>query len=157
METATARLAIPKCLKGEHEELHSTLVRATREKGALGVAATKVAHLLDPHFFKEEQFALPPLGLLARLARDEAIGDPRDVLALTDRLERERDGMIDDHKRIVDALKGLLEEARAQDKVEYAEFARHLMRHAEMEEQVLYPAAILVGRYLRLRLAPGGR
>ena len=30
MDTVTARLAIPKCLKGEHEELHSTLVRATR-------------------------------------------------------------------------------------------------------------------------------
>ena len=58
---------IPQPLKDEHESLHSTLVRATRAPGATGEAARAVAAVLHPHFVKEEQFALPPLGLLAPL------------------------------------------------------------------------------------------
>jgi hypothetical protein len=154
---ATAMLTIPRSVKSEHGELHSTLVRATREEGPLGEAAKAVARMLEPHFFKEEQFALPPLGLLPRLARGEAIGEAHDVLALTDRLEHELGAMLEDHRRIVAALSVLLQAARAGDKVEYAEFAEHLIRHAELEEQILYPAALLVGRYLRLKAAPGGR
>ena len=60
---------IPQSLKSEHEALHSMLVRATKASGATGEAAKAVAAVLHPHFVKEEQFALPPLGLLAPLER----------------------------------------------------------------------------------------
>ena len=148
---------IPKPLKSEHDELHTVLVRATKEPGALGEAARAVSRLLHPHFVKEEQFALPPIGLLPKLARDEVSADMEEVLALTDRLEHELAGMLNDHKEIVEALRQLLGAARAQDKVEYAEFAEHLIRHAQTEEQVMYPAAILAGRYIKLKLGLGGR
>ena len=148
---------IPKPLKSEHDELHTVLVRATKEPGALGEAARAVSRLLHPHFVKEEQFALPPIGLLPKLARDEVSADMEEVLALTDRLEQELAGMLNDHKEIVEALRQLLGAARAQDKVEYAEFAEHLIRHAQTEEQVMYPAAILAGRYIKLKLGLGGR
>jgi hemerythrin superfamily protein len=75
-----------------------------------------------------------------------------EVLVLTERLENELAGMLNDHKEIIAALKQLLAAARAQDKVEYAEFAEQLIRHAQTEEQILYPAAILAGRYIRLKL-----
>jgi hypothetical protein len=133
------------------------LVRATKEQGRLGEAAKAVSRLLHPHFIKEEQFALPPIGLLPKLARDEVTADMEEVLVLTDRLERELAGMLNDHKEIVSGLKHLLAAARAQDKVEYAEFAEQLIRHAQTEEQVMYPAAILAGRYIRLKLGLGGR
>jgi hypothetical protein len=55
-------------MKKEHEELHSELEKATREKGAVGEAAKAVAKVLHPHFVKEEEYAMPPLGLLALLA-----------------------------------------------------------------------------------------
>ena len=148
---------IPKPLKSEHDELHSALVRATKEQGPLGEAAKAVSRLLHPHFIKEEQFALPPLGLLPRLARDEVTADMEEVLTLTDRLEQELAGMLNDHKEIVAALKQLLAAARAQDKVEYAEFAEQLIRHAQAEEQVMYPAALLAGRYIKLKLGRSGR
>jgi len=35
--------------------------------------------------------------------------------------------------------------------------AEHLIRHAQTEEQVMYPAAILAGRYIKLKLGLGGR
>src|SRR5512134_3752529 len=68
-EETTMRFEIPKPLQAEHEELHASLVRATREPGAVGEAAREVARRLHPHFVREEQFALPPLALLAELAR----------------------------------------------------------------------------------------
>jgi hypothetical protein len=146
------KFEIPKPLKSEHEELHTTLVRATKEAGALGAAARAVAKLMDPHFAKEEQFALPPIALLPRLARGDVTSDLEEILVLSDRLQHELAGMLNDHKEIVNALKGLLATAREEDRVEYVEFARQLIRHAQMEELVMYPAAILAGRYIRLKL-----
>jgi len=152
MEILSTNFKIPKPLKSEHDELHAALVRATKEPGKIGAAAKAVAALLHPHFVKEEQFALPPIGLLPRLARGEVTSDMEEALVLTDRLENELAGMLNDHKEIIAALKQLLAAARGQDKVEYVEFAEQLIRHAQTEEEVLYPAAILAGRYIRLKL-----
>jgi len=51
----------------------------------------------------------------------------------------------------VAALEKLVAAARQEGKPEYALFADKLMLHAQNEEEVLYPAAILVGEYLKLR------
>ena len=66
------KFEIPKPLQVEHEELHARLVEATRQPGAVGEAAREVARLLHPHFVREEEFALPPLALLEKLAREAA-------------------------------------------------------------------------------------
>jgi len=39
----------------------------------------------------------------------------------------------------------------------YIRFAAELMVHAQLEEEVLYPAAILVGEYLKLKLPQPAR
>lgn len=157
MDTLSAKFQIPAPLKSEHDELHSALVRATKELGKLGAAAKAVEKVLRSHLAKEEQFALAPMGLLPKLARGEVTSDMEEVLVLIDRLEHELPGMLEDHQQIVSALKLLLAAARSQDKVEYAEFAEQLIRHVQTEEQVLYPAAILAGRYIRLKLGMSER
>lgn len=58
------KFEIPRPLKIEHEELHEMLRKAMKEPGELGDAAKAVAKLMHPHFLKEEEYALPPLGLL---------------------------------------------------------------------------------------------
>ena len=152
METHEVHFEIPELLTHEHHELHETLGRASREPGAVGAAAKRVAGLLHPHFVKEEQFALPPLSLLQRLARGEVTADMKEVLPLTERLERELPRMLEEHKGIVDALGELVDAARTAGKLEYAEFALDLIRHAQTEEQLLYPAALLVGEFVALKL-----
>jgi hypothetical protein len=59
------KFEIPQSLKSEHRELHDELARATQAGGEIGEAARTVAMVLHPHFVKEEEYALPPLGLLA--------------------------------------------------------------------------------------------
>jgi hypothetical protein len=45
------------------------------------------------------------------------------------------------------------EAARAEKQPDAVRFAEKLRLHAEFEEQVLYPAAILVGEHVKARLA----
>jgi hypothetical protein len=143
---------IPKALVDEHEELHAELVKLTLLRGKVGEAARVVAALLHPHFTKEEEYALPPLGLLAAVAEGRATPEMRDVLVMTDKLRAELPQMLAEHKAVVGALRRLATAARQEKKPGAARFAEALKRHAQSEEQVLYPAAILLGEYLKTRL-----
>jgi hypothetical protein len=146
------KLEIPATLKAEHEELHNELVRATKAGGRTGEAAKAVAKVVHPHFVKEEEYALPPLGLLSALAKGKLEPWMAEVLKLTDKLEAELPQMLAEHKEIVTALQRLAEAAKAEDKPEYALFAEKLMAHALAEEQISYPTALLIGRYLKSAL-----
>lgn len=143
---------IPQPLKLEHEELHAELVKATKAGGKIGDAAKAVAKVLHPHFLKEEEYALPPLGLLPILAEGKVTPEMGSILTMTDRLKAEVSQMLEEHKAIVAALKNLSYAAKKEKKMEYVHFAEKLMLHAQTEEEVLYPTAILIGEYLKLRL-----
>ena len=144
-------MKIPAPLKLEHEELHADLTSAIKADGKVGEAAKAVAKVLHEHFLKEEEFALPPLGLLASLARDKVEEDAKSVFGMTDRLKTELPKMLEEHKAVVAALENLKRAAEAEKKPEHARFADKLILHAQTEEEVLYPAAILIGEYLKLR------
>lgn len=146
------QLKTPETIKAEHDELHVTLHGAMHEPGGVGDAAKEVARLMHPHFLKEEEYAMPPLGLLPALARGEATPDMAGALTLTDKLKAEMPHMLEEHKGIVAALKMLAAVAQREGKPQYAEFAKKLMLHAKNEEEVLYPAALLVGEIVRARL-----
>ena len=143
---------IPQSLKAEHEELHSELSKATTAGGRIGEAAKEVARLLHPHFVKEEEYAMPPLGLLRTLAEGKAAPEMAKAIAMTDRLKAELPEMLKEHQAIVAALETLAAAAKAEGKHEYAHVTERLMLHAQTEEEVLYPASILIGEYLKLTL-----
>ena len=143
---------IPKPLQDEHEALHEQLRQATQAEGEVGTRAKTLASLMHSHFVKEDRIALPPLGLLGALARGEAVPEMASVLALTDQLEAELPQMLAEHKGIVVALEELREAAERAGRSDIAEFARELAQHARVEEEVMYPAAILVGQVVRQRL-----
>lgn len=146
---------IPQPLKAEHDALHAELVQATRAGGRTGEAARAVASALHPHFLKEEDYALPPLGLLARVARGEQVSgeEARAAIAMASRLKQELPHMLEEHGRIVAALDALAEAARAEGHPAYVGFAEKLVLHARTEEEVLYPAAILLGDRLQAAVA----
>lgn len=145
-------LQIPAPLRAEHEALHARLVEATAQPGAVGETAREVARLLHPHFVREEEFALPPLGLLAEVARGGVTGAMAQVLPLTRRLKKELPTMLAEHRDIVAALGRLVAAARENDLPRYERFAEALIQHALTEEQVLYPAAIVLGELVERQL-----
>jgi iron-sulfur cluster repair protein YtfE (RIC family) len=148
---------IPKSVQVEHEAIHSALVHATRAPGPVGVAAKELAEVLHPHFVREEEIALPPLGLLAPLAAGFRISaaESSEVLAMTDALRRELPRMLEEHKRIRAAVEKLRNAARAERAAGHEQLAEQLALHAQTEEEVLYPAAILVGDIIRARRPAG--
>lgn len=143
---------IPESIRVEHEEIHGDLVKATRVPGPVGTAASRLAAVLHPHFVREEQIALPPLALLAPLARGEATPAMRAVLPLTDSLRAELPRMLQEHVAIRAATLRLGEVARAEGNAEVAHLAERLAVHARGEEELFYPAAVLVGDLVRARV-----
>jgi hypothetical protein len=146
------RLEIPAPLKAEHEFLHLELVSATKAGGRTAEAAKAVAELLHPHFVKEEQYALPPLGLLAAVAGERVTPDMSEVVPMTEKLKADLPHMLEEHEAVVAALQHLIGAAAEESKPEVERFAKRLIQHAQAEEQVMYPAAILVGEYVKLKL-----
>jgi hypothetical protein len=145
-------MKIPASVRLEHDALHKQLADVSMEPGRVGEAARTLARLMHPHFVREDEYAMPPLGLLTRLARDEVSPDMAEALPLIARLEAEMPLMLEEHRAIKGALQNLEEVAAAQGEPDIVELARRLKLHAESEEEVLYPAAILVGHYLKLKL-----
>jgi hypothetical protein len=145
---------IPSSLQDEHGQLHAQLEAAMKAPGRLGAAARAVAAVLHPHFVREEEIALPPLALLDRLTQGPPTPDMRAILLLTDALKCELPTMLKEHQAIGKALDELARVAREEGAVMYADLSAKIRAHALTEEQILYPAAILVGEYLRSRLSP---
>ena len=64
-------LKIPEAMELEHEELHEALRKATRIRGKVGEAAKQVARVLHPHFVRENELALPVIGIAKELAEEK--------------------------------------------------------------------------------------
>jgi hypothetical protein len=148
---ATPHIRIPESMRVEHGEIHDALERATREPGRVGEAARALAKVLHPHFAREEQIALPPLGLLAPLSRGEFTPAMLEVLPMTDSLRAELPRMLEEHAAIRTATAAMGEVARAEKHQAVARLAEQLALHARSEEELFYPAAVLVGDLVRAR------
>jgi hypothetical protein len=143
---------IPHAMKVEHEELHADLTKAIQSAGETGAAAQEVADALHAHFESEEKFALPPLGLLPALAGGRITPEMAQVLRMTDMLKAQLPHMLEEHQAIVAALQKMIAAATREEKLDHIVFAEKLMLHAQNEEEVSYPTAILIGEYLKLKL-----
>jgi hypothetical protein len=146
---------IPESLEFEHRELREQLEKAMAAPGRTGEAAREVMKVLEPHILLEREFAMPPLSNLAQIARGEILPEMARFIDKTDAFRAELPRMLDEHKLILAALRTLMQAAAAEKQIGAAQFAQKMIQHAQMEEEILYPAAILVGEYLRLRMGKG--
>jgi hypothetical protein len=69
---------VPSSVAAEHKELHEELARVIKAGGRTATEARNVEKLLQPHFIKEEQFALPPRGAAQAGIRKDAANRSRD-------------------------------------------------------------------------------
>jgi len=145
-------LKIPPSLKHEHGEMRASLEIAAKAPGKSGEAAREVARLILPHFKKEEEYALPPLDALAVMAGGGLPEMPKSIIDKADRLKHELAEMLREHQAIAKALEDLYKTATDDARPELARFAKKLLLHAQMEEQIYYPAALVIGDYLKLKM-----
>jgi len=142
----------PESLEAEFRELSDALQKATAAPGKTGQAAREVLDVLSPHILLEQEFAMPPLTQIARISRGEITPDMRRFIEKTDNFKEELPRMLHEHRLIVAALRKLMQAAAEEKQEGAAKFAQKLIQHAQLEEEILYPAAILVGEYLRLKM-----
>ena len=144
----------PPSVRREHEELHADLARAGQMPGLLGETAREVARIMHPHFLREDEYAIPPLSLLPRLARGQVTPDMAEVLPLVARLKEEMPLMIEEHRAILGAVRAFAIAAESDGDEKCIRLAAELTVHAQLEEEVLYPAAVLVGEIVKAKLQP---
>jgi hypothetical protein len=148
------QIAIPHLFKANHDELHKKLNHAVILCDQTGRTARKVAQLLSlhPHFIKNEQYALAPLALLPALAEGNIFSEMAPVIGLADRLKRYLPEMLAENQIMEATLEELIKCATEEGHPEVVSFAAQFMQLSKMEDDILYPTAILIGEYLKLRL-----
>jgi hypothetical protein len=72
-----------------------------------------------------------------------------DVLPMTEALRRELPRMLQEHQAMAAAARRLEAAAHEERNAAAEELARRLQAHARTEEELLYPAAVLVGDLVR--------
>lgn len=148
-------LDTPIPLKSKHEALRAEISQAVKLEDRTGKATRLVARLIERHFAREEEFALPPLGLLRSLAQGSVEQEMAAAITMAAKLHDELPNLLAEQHAIVAALEELMAAAESEDHAELVGFAERLMLHEEIEQQVTYPTALLIGKYLQLRLKPG--
>src|SRR5512146_589961 len=145
-------IRIPKSLMEGHHELGAALEEAVMEGGKVGREASNLIDMMKPHEMREELFALPPLGLLPSLAAGQMDYDMATIKPMIDTLRTELPRMKEEHTSILAAADRLAVAAIEEGKSQYVRLVEQLKLHVAEEEDVYYPAAILVGMYLEARL-----
>ena len=147
------KLNVPKALLRGHDEARAELVRTTMEGGRIAKAGKRVAELCLPHFEHEEKGVFPVLALLPYLEQGNLRPEMLDVMPLIHNFRAKHDGINDHHQLIVSAIEDLLQAAHKEKNREVAEFAYNLRVHERIEDEVIYPTVVLIGKYLQEKLA----
>lgn len=145
-------LKTPVPLQSAHQALHAEIAKAAKLEGRAGTAARLTERLIERHFAKEEQFVLPPLGLLPSLAHGTIEQEMAAAITLAAALHDQLPDLLAEQRVIIAALEELMAAAEDEGHAELVEVAEKMMLHEEIERQVSYPTAILIGKYLQLRL-----
>jgi hypothetical protein len=146
---STPHFAIPLSLLEEHAELHTAFEAAARVPGETGATARRVIALRTRHVEKEHRIAYPLLRLLPMLGQGPAEPWMTELLPLADQLRAALPDLKREHVEIVRALDALHTAAWAEGHPEYAFLAQRLKHHIRIEEEILYPAALVTAEYVR--------
>ena len=145
-------LVKPSSLEEEHKEIHEILEKILSSSGDTANMAKQVQSRLQPHFEKEEQLSIPVLGALQPYVNGTLTEETRNqAIQKSQEFKQEYPTMLEEHKQIVAALDNLENTAMQENRQDAISFIADLKSHALNEEQVTYPATIIVGELLELQ------
>lgn len=140
---------IPKAIQHGHESLCSELEDVIDQGGRVGEKAKTLKDTMNFHFRKEEEYALPPLGLLVALSEGSWEIDSKEAIKMADSLQTDWCEMAKEHSDIAKVMHELKQIADEDNNFVAKQFVKSLTLHMELEDQVLYPTTILIGNYLK--------
>ena len=147
------KLTVPNALRRGHDEARAQFVWANMERDSIAIAAKRVAKLCLPHFEHEEKTVFPVLALLPYLERGDLRPEMLDVLPLIGDFAAKHDALDEHHQSIVSAIEALGQAARKEKNRLFTEFAYNLRVHERVEDEVIYPMIVVIGKYLEEKLA----
>lgn len=145
---------VPVSIKKEHQYLLDKIQKLTLIPDSTGFMAIKLNDLMQHHFSEEEDYVLPPLGLLNMLANGKIPEQSHEIILLTEKLKSQLSHMNVEHQMIKAYFDELLQVATMDNRTEIIEFEKEVLKHAIIEEEVFFPTAILIGEYLKLKSNP---
>ncbi len=143
------QLKVPKAIVHGHANLIIELHEVIALGGKIGEKAKQLQAEMAPHFKKEEEYALPPLGLLIAFSEQKWEINAEEAIRMAENLELRLQEMKDDHAEITKTLNELKSLGEEEGNFIVKMFVKSLTVHMEMEDEVLYPATILIGNYLK--------
>lgn len=128
-----------------HRRLERELAGTLEAGGLVGLVAQNTAKALRVHFREEEELLFPLISYIAALPGGAAIPEHEEMQILTGRLEAAMPGLLEDHRTIRESFEDLADAVRGADGGRLADFTEMFSVHAFTEEQIHFPAALLVG------------
>lgn len=147
----TGKPVTPSSILEEHTDLLKEIRRFALLDDSTGRAALRLEELMIYHFREEEDYILPPLGLLPELSKGNITVQKDSIILLTEKFKSRSDLMLAEHQMILASLQEMKQAANRENHPAVDELEKALTRHAIIEEQILFPAAILVGEFLKLK------
>lgn len=145
------RPAVPSSIKKTHANLLERIHKMTLYKDSSGRVAIKLEGMMEHHFKEEEDFILPPLRLLPLLANDQIPEQSNEIILLSEKVKSQLNHMSAEHQLIKAYLEELKQASGVETLPEIIEFENEVFKHATSEEDVFFPASILIGEYLKLK------
>lgn len=138
-------------MRQEHNHLYAALERYAQTPGKTGKAAKKLLAVIRPHMIREEAFVLPQLAILKDLAFDKPASGMMWASKLSEKLKSEYPQMLSDHKAIHQFADEMIAAAKLEGDQGALAYAEQLKAHLQDEEDIVYPAAILAGEFVKLK------
>ena len=145
---------VPSSIKNTHVNLLERVQNLTLNTDSSHEIAIKLEVLMQHHFKEEEDFILPLLGLLPLLANGNIPEQSKELISLSEKVKLNLEHMNVEHQLIVAYIQELKQASSKEKLPEIIVFENEVIKHAKSEEEVYFPAAVLVGEYLKLRAAP---
>ena len=136
----------------EHQETLERLGVLAKHPGAVGVAARKAIVLFKRHYAREEEYILPPLTLLPRLADGKATPDMAWAMAMCDRVKADEAEIFQEHTEVTNAANALYAAGMAAHDRAATEFARAAVTDSLNDLELLEPTVLLIGEHLHMSL-----
>ncbi|MEP6262549.1 MAG: hemerythrin domain-containing protein [Gillisia sp.] len=147
----SGKIETPAVILQEHHYFLEKLEQATFYGDSTGYYARELYEVMEFHFKEEEDYVLPPLGILPIIAGGEFPKNAGEIILLTEKSARNSAVILAEHQMITHFLGQMMLAAVREGHEELSGFDEALHKHSALEEEVLFPMVVVIGDYLKLK------